>query len=206
MSEIQKLQTESTSLQEDCEFCQEVHLNIGGKGEYGAVIVGKIGSIENGWYATLSPKTGGKPEEDFSIQLMTNQHFTHFSQLAENENAATNYGILFARVSKAMVTLMAENPALKAVAETRDTGMSVATWAKCTTWKEKKEHLHIKIFQFRHDLSQPCTVDSTFGRKEIEQDEKGEFIRMDPIRKQQIPEERFEYITKRFIELLEDGN
>jgi hypothetical protein len=204
--EVQKLQSESTELKEDCEFCQEVHLNVGGKGEYGAVIVAKIGSAENGWYATISPRTGGKPEEDFSIQLMSNQHLTHFSQLAENEETAKNYGLLFAKCSKAMVTIMAENPALTAVAETREDGMSVATWAKCTTWKEKKEHLHIKLFQFKNDLSQPCSVDSTFGRKEIENDAKGEFVRMTPIRKQDIPEERFQHIAQRLIELLENGN
>ena len=69
-------------------------------------------------------------------------------------------------------------------------------------WKEKKEHLHLKLFPFRGLLGQPSTVDSSFERKEIERDEKGEFVRMMPIRKKILPSERFEYLSRKLIELM----
>ena len=49
----------------------------------------------------------------------------------------------------------------------REEGISVATYGKCTNWKEKKEHLHLKIFPFKRNIGQPYTVDSTFEKKEI---------------------------------------
>ncbi len=202
--EVEKLVKESTSLQKGCSFCQEFTLPIGEKGEYGAVVVGKMGNYKDGWYAAISPKTGGNPDEDFTIQLMPFAHLTHFSQLAENHNLAKNYGILFAKVSRAMAQIMAENPKFKAIVEKREDGIAIAAYGKCTTWKEKKEHLHVKLFQFRNDLGQPSVVDSTFGKKEIEKDEKGEFVRMQPVRKKNIPEERFKYIKEKLIKSLQE--
>ena len=202
-SEIHKLLTENTSLQPACSFCREISLNLSEKGKYGAVIVCKVGDFKNGWYATISPKTGGDIEEDFTLQIMPFQHFTHFSQLAEYPELAKNYGLIFAKICKAMASMMAENPLFKAVVEQREQGIALATYGKCTTWKEKKEHLHLKIFQFRNNLGQPSVVDSTFEKKEIERDEKGEFVRMQPVRKRPIPEEKFKLISEKLISLLQ---
>ncbi|HLD39592.1 MAG TPA: hypothetical protein VJB13_00440, partial [Candidatus Nanoarchaeia archaeon] len=201
-NEVEKLLQENVSLQPDCPFCREIPLKVGEKGDYGAVIVFKIGDQKNGWYATISPRTGGNAEEDFTVQIMPFNHLTHFSQLAEDEALAKNYGLIFAQVSKAMANLMAENPKMKAVVEKREDGIAIATYGKCTTWKDKKEHLHLKMFQFRNELGQPAVVDSTFGKKEIETDAKGEFVRMQPVRKKAIPEERFKKITQKLIRLL----
>ncbi len=203
-NEVEKLVREDTALQNNCAFCREYALRIGEKGEYGAVVACKIGDQKNGWYATISPKTGGNPEEDFTLQLMPFHHLTHFSQLAENIDLAKNYGIIFAKVSKAMAHIMAENPKLRSIVEKREDGIAIAAYGKCTTWKEKKEHLHLKLFQFRNDLGQPSVVDSTFGKKEVEKDEKGEFVRMQPVRKKNIPEERFNEITTKIINLLQN--
>ena len=202
-SEIIKLQQEDVSLRDDCEFCREEHLNIGESGKYGATIIAKIGSNQsNSWYATISPRTGGDPHEDFTIQLMTSSHLTHFSQLASNIELAKNYGIIFSNVCAAMAKIMTRNPKMKSVVDTRHNGIALATYGKCTTWIEKKEHLHIKIFQFRGKLGQPSIVDSTFGKKTIEQDEKGTFVRMDPVCKIEIDRDRFEDLSKRLINLL----
>ena len=103
-----------------------------------------------------------------------------------------------------MAEVMAENPKFKSLVKERDNGIALATYGKCTTWKEKKEHLHLKIFQFRNYLGQPSVVDSTFGKKEIEKDEKGEFVRMHPVRKISIPAERFKTISEKLIRLLQD--
>ncbi len=60
----------------------------------------------------------------------------------------------------------------------------------------------MKVFQFRNALGQPATVDSSFERKEIEHDGKGEFVRMMPVRKELIAKERFDYLARRLIELM----
>jgi len=202
--EIKKLLCEDVSLQPNCPFCREIPLQVGEKGDYGAVIVSRIGNQKNGWYATISPKTGGNADEDFTVQIMPFNHLTHFSQLAEDEALAKNYGLIFAQVSKAMANLMAENPKMKAIVEKRNDGIAIATYGKCTTWKDKKEHLHLKMFQFRNELGQPSVVDSTFGKKEIETDAKGEFVRMQPVRKKNIPEERFKNISEKLIQLMKE--
>ena len=204
-NEVDKLVTEDASLQSSCPFCREIFLKIGEKGEYGAVVVCKVGNEQTGWYATISPKTGGNPEEDFTIQIMPFAHFTHFSQLAEYAELAKNYGIIFAKICKVMANIIAENPNYKSTVEKREEGIAIATYGKCTTWKEKKEHLHLKIFQFRNNLWQPSVVDSTFGKKEIEKDEKGEFVRMQPVRKTSIPSERFKSVSETLIKLLQRG-
>jgi len=196
---------ENISLQDDCIWCKETPLDVGQKTDYGAFIIYKVGdSLEDGWFATLSPKTGGL-EKDFTIQLMPFAHLTHFSQMANRPELAKNYGIAFSKINMAMTKILAdEEPEFKAFSETREKSVSIATYGKTTTWKEKKEHLHVKIFPFRGNIGQPYTVDSTFGRKEIFQDSKTreEFIKMNPVKKVMIGKERFISLSNRLIELL----
>ena len=54
---------EDTSLRNDCNLCNEAKLELSSLTKYGARIIYKIGySIQNRWFATLSPKTGGNVE------------------------------------------------------------------------------------------------------------------------------------------------
>ena len=95
------------------------------------------------------------------------------------------------------------NPTSKSTSEERASSVPVAAYGKTTTWKEKKEHLHIKIFPFRGNIGQPYTVDSSFGRKEVFKDSEGkEFVKMEPVRKFAISQKRFDYLTKELIKLL----
>ncbi|MDP6670409.1 MAG: hypothetical protein QGI60_01185, partial [archaeon] len=186
-----------------CNLCKEAALSVGEKTEYDAVIIFKVGDSSNGWFATLSPKTGGNQEEDFSIQLMPTEHLTHFAQTAKTPELAKNYGIAFSKLSAAMAEIMAtENKEFKPTVESREKATSVATYGKCTNWSEKKEHLHIKIFPFRGNIGQPYPVDSSFGRKETFKDPKGEFVKMTPVKKVLLSKERFEYLSKRLIQIL----
>ena len=203
MADSKELIEENTDQKEDCNLCKEAALSVGEKTEYGAVIIFKVGDLSNGWFATLSPKTGGGPEEDFSIQLMPFEHLTHFAQTAKSPELAKNYGIAFSKLSAAMTGIMAsENKGFKPTVESREKATSVATYGKCTNWGEKKEHLHIKIFPFRGNIGQPYTVDSSFGRKETFKDSKGEFVKMTPVEKVLLPKERFEFLSKRLIQIL----
>src|SRR3989338_9860265 len=121
-NEIYKLLNEDIASQRDCQFCNESNLNPGKVTGYGAIIIYKIGnSMENGWFAALSPRTGGNPKQDFTIQLMPFAHLTHFSQM--NENSAKYFGIAFAKLSDAISRIMAKNPALKAMVDDRDNGI-----------------------------------------------------------------------------------
>ncbi len=201
MDEVDKLIEENTSAQEDCEFCNESRLKVGEKTDYGSVIIYKIGTEKNGWFATLSPKTGSDPEKDFTIQLMPFAHLTHFAQIADS---AENYGVAFSKLSKAMAKIMAEEKELKATADSKEYGIAIGNYGKCTTWKEKKEHLHIKIFPFRGNIGQPYTVDSSFTKKEIRKDPETheKFVKMTPVSKKRIDKERFEYLSKTLIEWL----
>jgi len=201
---IEELVKESTAQKEECDWCKEASIKVGEKTEYGATIVFRIGNgLENGWFATLSPKTGGL-KEDFTIQLMPFAHLTHFAQFSNYPELAKNYGIAFAKLSNAVSAIMAEeNSEFKATAESRELSTSVATYGKATNWKEKKEHLHIKIFPFRGNIGQPYTVDSSFGRKEVFKDSEGEsFVKMAPVEKVLLSEKRFEALAKRLIEIL----
>jgi len=195
--EFDKLNNEDVSLKDDCNLCKEASLEVGTKTEYGAIII----YSKDGWFATLSPKTGGD-EKDFSIQLMPLKHLTNFSQLETHPELAKGYGIAFSKLSFAITKILAdENPDFKASSESREKGVSVATYGKCTTWKEKKEHLHLKIFPFRGNIGQPYTVDSSFGRKEIFKENGKEFVKMNPIKKVLIEKERFEELSKKLIGL-----
>lgn len=201
-TEYKKLINEDTKTKKDCPFCSEQDIAVGQKTSYGSYVVYKVGEGKDGWFATISPKVGSSPNEDFTLQLMTKDHLTHFSQISKNKNLAKNYGIAFSILSSAMTMILSENPNLKSVSDERDDGIAVATYAKCTTWKDKKEHLHIKIYPFRGDLSQPSPVDSSFGRKEVFKDIKTgeEYVKFDPVIKKNIPTKRFEEIKDKLID------
>ncbi|MAG08683.1 hypothetical protein CMO89_04365 [Candidatus Woesearchaeota archaeon] len=203
---INGLIKEDASLHKDCNLCSESSLKVGQRTDYGAVIVFRIGSsAEDSWFATLSPKTGGDPEQDFTIQLMPQAHLTHFCQVSNYPKLAENYGTAFSKVCNAMAGLMAaENKGFKVTSESKEDAVSMATYGKCTNWKEKKEHLHIKVFPFRGDIGQPYTVDSSFGRKEVHKDSGTgeEFVKMKPVRKVMIGKERFEKLANQLISLL----
>jgi hypothetical protein len=188
----------------NCNLCDESSLHIGQSGTYGAVVVAKVGEKYSGWIATLSPRTGGNPSSDFSIQLMTLPHLTHFAEIGKNIELAKNYGIIFSKVGAAMRKLLEEEvPGFTDPSSTRENSVSIATYGKCTTWQEKKEHLHIKIYPFRGKLGQPAPVDSSFGRKEIQKEESGEeFVKFNPVNKVSLPAKRFTYLTNRLIKLL----
>tara|TARA_Y100000034_G_scaffold116944_1_gene155905 strand:+ start:247 stop:870 length:624 start_codon:yes stop_codon:yes gene_type:complete len=194
---------ENGSLNGNCNLCKEVALEVGDGTEYGSIIVCKLGSGEDGWFATLSPKTGGDPEKDFTIQINSNKHLTHFSQIDSYPELAKNYGIMFAKVNAAVTKIMVEETKnFETVMDSREEAISVATYGKCTNWKDKKEHLHIKVFPFKRNIGQPYTVDSSFGRKEIFRDDGEEFIKMDPVRKVEIDKKRFEDLSNRLIDFL----
>ena len=203
--EFDLLVNEDISKQEECSFCSESNLELGKKTDYGSRVIYQIGSDdESGWFATLSPQTGNNAQEDFTLQLMPKLHLTHFSQMATNKELSKNFGIAFSRLMQAMTKIMTENEELKSTADKRDGGIAISSYGKCTTWEEKKEHLHIKIFPFRGNLSQPFTVDSSFGKKEIHSDTKTgkNYVKMTPIKKLEIDKNRFEYLTENLLKLL----
>ena len=162
--EIKVLFNEDASFKSDCNLCRETFFGIGQHTGYGTVLH-KVGSMKDGWVATLSPVTGGSHETDFTIQLMPVSHLTHFSQVRSYPKLDENYGIIFSKVCRAMTQIMMNHQSLKATSEQKEFAASIATYGKFTTWKEKKEHLHIKVFPFRGSIGQPYTVDSTFVKK-----------------------------------------
>jgi len=200
--EINKLVNEGASEKSNCNLCKEANYKVGKKTWYGAIIY-RIGNKKNGWFATLSPKTGSNPEFDFTVQLMPYIHLTHFSQISSHPGLAENFGTAFSKLCKAMTTIMMQDQDLKSISEKREASVPIATYGKTTTWKEKKEHLHIKIFPFRGNIGQPYTVDSSFGKKGVFKDKDGkEFVKMEPVKKVAISQKRFDYLTKELIELL----
>ncbi len=207
MDDRNTLPKEDISLRPACNLCQDSLLTIGQKDDYGSVIICTIGNRENGWFATISPKTGGDPLQDFTIQLMPLAHLTHFYQVHFYPTLAQNYGLIFAKVSAAIAQIMIEEqPHFKPISDSRETAVSIAAYGKATTWKEKKEHLHLKIFPFRGNIGQPYTVDSTFGKKEIYTDSNTgeEYVKMNPVRKVALSAERFKVLAARFISLLSE--
>jgi hypothetical protein len=201
MKETGKLFGEDAVSKEGCELCMEADFDVGQHTNYG-IIVFKIGDEKNGWFATLSPKTGGT-KQDFTIQLMPFMHLTHFSQIETYRGAAENYGSAFSKISRAMTSIMMEDENLKAISESKELSAPIATYGKSTTWKEKKEHLHIKIFPFRGNVGQPYTVDSSFGRKEVFKENDEEFVKLKPVSKVVIDEKRLNDLSNRIIGLLE---
>lgn len=202
--EIKKLIDENTSSKRDCNLCKESGLEVGKNTGYGTIIC-RIGNKKNGWFATLSPKTGSSPKYDFTIQLMPFLHLTHFSQIGSYPGMPENFGVIFSKISKAISNIMMEDEGLKAVSEKKENSVPIAAYGKCTTWKEKKEHLHLKVFPFRGAIGQPYTVDSSFGKKEVFRDKGGkEFVKMSPVKKISIPEKRFHQLAKKLISLLQE--
>jgi len=202
--EIDKLFNEDVSPKGDCNLCKDANYGVGKKTGYG-VIIYNMGNKKNGWFATLSPKTGSNPKFDLTIQLMPFSHLTHFSQISSHPGLAENYGIAFSKLCRAMTTIMMKDQNLDSTSEERSSSVPVAAYGKTTTWKEKKEHLHIKIFPFRGNIGQPYTVDSSFGRKEIFKDNEGkDFVKMTPVRKVMIAKERFEQLARDLISLLKE--
>ncbi|HLC62404.1 MAG TPA: hypothetical protein VJI52_05300 [Candidatus Nanoarchaeia archaeon] len=200
-SEIHRLLKEDSNRRESCNLCKDAAYKVGEKTGYGAVIF-KVGNKKNGWFATLSPQTGGNPEFDFTVQIMPLMHLTHFSQIEAYPRLAENYGVIFSKISGAMAQVMISNENLSAEADDKSNSVPIAAYGKCTTWKEKKEHLHIKIFPFRGNIGQPYTVDSSFEKKEVLTEKDGkEFVKMSPVKKVVIDSGRFEKLAKR-LELL----
>ena len=200
--ETEKLLKENVNQKENCNLCKDAAYKVGEKTGYGAVIF-KIGNKKNGWFATLSPQTGGNPKFDFTIQLMPISHLTHFSQIDAYQGMAENFGLSFSRVCRAMTMILMQNENLLANAKEKISSVPVAAYGKCTTWKEKKEHLHIKIFPFRGNIGQPYTIDSSFEKKEVFGEKTGkEFVKMVPVKKVVIDSGRFEKLAKRLALLL----
>lgn len=200
--EIKKLLEEGASPKKGCNLCKESNMDVGKNTGYG-IIIYRIGDKKDGWFAALSPKTGSNHEFDFTIQLMPFLHLTHFSQIGSYQKLAENYGIAFSKLCKAMTTIMIQDQPLKATAEDKALSVPIATYGKSTTWKEKKEHLHIKIFPFRGNIGQPYTVDSSYEKKEVFKDKNGkEFVKMSPVKKMMIGKKRFMYLAKNLIRLL----
>lgn len=178
----------------NCRLCQESRLKAGEISQYGAKIILSLGDENSGWFATLSPQTGGEPQQDFSLQLAPNKHLKNFSELNQNHELAVNYGLAFAKLCFAVAVIMKEEGSVEKV--------PIGTYGKC---KHPDEHLHVKIFPWRGNIGQPYTVDSSFGSKEIYIDEQTgkEFVKMQPVRKVPLSSERFNYLSKKLIGLLQ---
>ena len=203
-SEIRRLLKENTGRRENCNLCREAALEVGKNTGYGKIIF-KLGNTRNGWFATLSPKTGGNPDYDFTVQIMPLMHLTHFSQIESYPGLAENYGIIFSKISSAMAQAMINNENLSAEANDKSNSIPIASYGKCTTWKEKKEHIHVKIFPFRGNIGQPYTVDSSFEKKEVFTEKSGKaFVKMVPVKKMMINKKRFEKLAKDLIGLLKN--
>lgn len=201
-SEIWKLFNEDPNSRPDCNICNEAKYPVGQRTGHGAVVY-KVGNRKNGWFATLSQRTGGNPKRDFTIQLMPILHLTHFSQIASYSKLAENFGMAFSKICRAMSIALMQEEGLMASTEEKSMSMPLATYGKSTTWKEKKEHLHIKIFPFRGNIGQPYTVDSSFEKQEKHKDTYGnEFVKMNPVKKAMIEKKRFRQLAKILIELL----
>lgn len=180
---------------EDCMLCRESKLEVGQKTPYGAVIVHKMGYSKNGWFATLSPKTGGNVEKDFTIQIMPIPHIRHISELGDDEGLAKNYGLVFAKISKAIHDIMKEEGRHS---ENEEGVVRIGMYGKS---KHPEEHLHIKLFPWEHSY----VADSTYENKEIQVDEEGnKFVKMPPVKKAAIDEKRFKYLSERLINIFNE--
>ena len=175
----------------ECNFCKESTLNVGQRTSYRAVIVFKIGGLENGWFAALSPKTGGDTEKDFLIQIIPKKHLKYFSEIDDDKKRAENYGITFGKISHAIAEILKEQDSNTSI-------LPIGTYGKC---KHEDEHIHIKLFPYRGDIGQPFTLDSSFSMREVDKDGE-EFIKLKPVHKRNLSEERLNYLSKRFIDLL----
>lgn len=194
-NEVDKLAEENIVYNEDCSLCKESELMVGQKTSYGGIIVYKIGEQKNGWFATLSPKTGGDVKKDFTIQIMPVAHIKHISELGADEELAKNYGLAFSQVGRAITKIMGEE---NRHLENEEKVVRIGTYGKS---KHPEEHLHIKLFPWKH----PYVVDSTYENKEIQVDEDGnEFVKMSPIKKVSIDEKRLKYLAEKLINILNE--
>lgn len=200
-----RLLNEKVTMKEGCSLCKESTVPLWSTTNYGAVVVYRVGTSENGWFATVSPNTGSDPRKDFTIQVMPLQHYTHFAQVAQNKDLAKNYGEAFAQMTRAMTLLMSQRSNPKEYTESKEEALPVATYGKCTNWVEKKEHLHVKIFPFTGDVGQPYTVDSSYGKKEVftEPGSGEKYVKMKPVTKKKIQKERLKEIVVAFQEILQ---
>src|SRR3989344_8926865 len=201
--QAKKLFMENSRKMDDCNLCAEVDNKVGAKARYGTVIL-KTGNKDNGWFATLSPRTGGNPKHDFTVQLMPQRHLTHFSQIGVHPGMAEQFGICFSLISKAMTAVMMQSEGLLATAKGKGLSVALATYGKSTTWTEKKEHLHLKLFPFRGNIGQPYTVDSSFEKKEIYLNKnKGvAFVTMTPVKKVLIDAKKYNKLVKDLLSAL----
>jgi hypothetical protein len=180
-------------MEKGCNLCDESKLDLGEKTPYGAKVIYK----KDGWFATLSPKTGGNPEKDFTVQLMPMGHLNHISEISKSLNLAKSYGIAFSKISKAVTKIME----LENRSSENDEGIiRVGTYGKS---KHPEEHFHIKIFPWTGNIGQPYTVDSTFEHSRRYTDKDGEaFIKMKPVEKMMIKPERMQYLSDKLISFL----
>ncbi len=183
-----------------CEFCQEAQLSIGKKTNYGAVILHKEGTGSQGWFATLSPKTGSNPEKDFTIQIMPLQHIKHIAQVSQDLELAKNQGIIIAKISSAIHAVLLDE---KRQNENDENAVRIGIYGKS---KHPTEHLHMKIFPWTGSIGQPYTVDSSFEKKETLKDSKTgeEFVKMKPVHKVRLSEARISQLSKKLIEALHE--
>jgi len=181
-------------MMESCNLCDESMIKVGGKTAYGAVVIYRVGDSKNGWFATLSPKTGGDPKIDFTIQMMPCRHLRFFSEINSDPELAVNYGVAFAKLTCA---------AGKIVESANEEGkklVPLGVYAKC---KHPDEHIHFKIFPYRGNIGQPFTTDSSFGRKTIYRDEGGqEFVKFIPVKKEDLIKKRIKELSDELIKWL----
>lgn len=176
-----------------CPYCQEEQLNISEKSSYGAIVIYKNGDKNNGWFATLSPKTGGDAEKDFCIQLMPRSHISHISEINKDIELAKNYGVIFSKITSAINKIMKEE---NRSMENEENVIRIGVYGKS---KHPSEHFHIKIFPWLGGVGQPYTVDTTFEKKEIFKENGEEFVKMKPVKKKIINEERLNYLGDKLI-------
>jgi hypothetical protein len=182
---------------EECNFCNEAKLNLGDTSSYGSTVIFKIGDEKNGWFATLSPKTGGNPDKDFSIQIMPLSHLQHISDINTNSDLAKNYGLTFAKLSNVINTIMKEEERHN---ENEEKVVRIGTYGKS---KHPEEHFHVKLFPWTGKIGQPYTVDSTFENSTSHKNPDGsEFIKMQPVKKTKISESRYLFLVNRLTTLL----
>jgi len=181
--------------QSDCSLCQESLLEIGGVSNYGAAIIAKIGSLEDGWYATLQRKTPADPQTGFSVHIMPQGHLTSFGQIKTNPRLTLNYGLIFSSIYQAIEEIIREQSGLA----------QLGCYGKCGTSQNTKEHIHFKLFEESGGLNQPWPSDNPWSEKEVYITAKGDRVLALPVKKSILSQERVDYLSRRLIYLLNDN-
>ena len=120
-------------------------------------------------------------------------HLKYFSDINSDPELAKNYGVAFAKLNYAAGKVIQDESDDK-------TRIPLGTYAKC---KHPDEHIHIKIFPYKGDIGQPFTTDSSFARKEVQVDKDGEeFVKMTPVKKVNLSEERLKQLSDSLMSLL----